>query len=244
MIDYISSKENNSIKRYKSILRNGDENYFVVEGYHLIEMAKESCFLTEVFTSEEVDYKGIKTHIIPFNLLKSMASSTNPEPILGICKKKVGEMFSSPKGLLLDRVQDPGNVGTLLRSALCFGYKDIYLLNGCASIYNPKTISSSQGAIFKLNIFSKLEGKNIIPSLKEKGYIVYASSLKNSTDFELLSSLPKKYIVCLGNEGVGMDEGNIRLCSSSLYININDMDSLNVGVAGSILMYGLNRKNK
>lgn len=242
MIDHISSKENSSIKRYKSILKNGDENYFVVEGFHLIEMAKAASCLLEVFLTEENDFKGIKTHVIPFSLLKGMATSTNPEPILGICKKKQMKMFASSKGLLLDRVQDPGNVGTLLRSALCFGYKDVYLLNGCASIYNPKTIASSQGAIFKLNIFSKLDGKKIIPLLKENGYVVYASALKDSTDFELIKELPKKYIICLGNEGIGMDKDNIDLCSSSLYINIDNMDSLNVGVAGSILMYGMNKK--
>ncbi len=242
MIDQISSKDNKLVKRYKNIASNGDPIYFTIEGFHLLEMAMQEDCLEEIFVTENRAYKASKIHICPYSLIKSMSTSINPEPVLGICKKRSSQMFSSNKALLLDRVQDPGNVGTLLRSALCFDYCDIYCLEGTCSIYNPKTISSSQGAIFKLNVFEKLKSKDIFPLLQEKGYKIYGSALRNSIDIENISSLRGKYALCLGNEGKGMKEENLAMCDSSFYIKISNIDSLNVGVAGSILMYELNKK--
>ena len=242
MIDQISSKDNKSVKRFKNIVKVGDPSYFVIEGFHLLEMAEKSGYLEEVFTSENKNYKADKIHLCPYSLIKSMSTSISPEPVLGICKKRKSQMFSSKKALLLDRVQDPGNLGTLLRSALSFGYFDIYCLEGTCSIYNPKTIASSQGAIFKLNVFEKLNPKDIFSSLKENNYKIYGSSLKNAKDIEEIDQIKGKFVLCLGNEGKGMKEENLAMCDSSLYIKINDIDSLNVGVAGSILMYELNKK--
>lgn len=242
MIDQICSKDNKSVKRYKSIATSGDPFYFTIEGFHLLEMAMQEGCLEEIFVTENKAYKASKIHICPYSLIKSMSTSVNPEPVLGICKKRSSQLFSSNKALLLDRVQDPGNVGTLLRSALSFGYCDIYCLEGTCSIYNPKAVSSSQGAILKLNAFERLKARDIFPLLKEKGYKIYGSALRNSIDIEEIASLRGKFVLCLGNEGKGMKEENLAMCDSSFYIKISNIDSLNVGVAGSILMYELNKK--
>ena len=142
----------------------------------------------------------------------------------------------------LDELQDPGNVGTILRTCLAFGYQDVFLSKGCASAYSSKTLSSSQGAIFKHNIKEgNLSPEEDILSLKEKGYKILATDLKSSDPLKELN-IEKPYALILGNEGKGVNPKILSLADKKVRIEMDGIDSLNVGVAAGILLYELKKK--
>ena len=138
--------------------------------------------------------------------------------------------------LALDKVQDPGNMGALMRSACAFGFKTIVLGEGCVDIYNDKVIRSSQGAIFKLNFINT----NLVNFLKDKEneYVIYGTNVINGIP---LSSIKKeeKMIFVLGNEGNGISKEVAQIIKNNIYIPMQDTESLNVSVAGGIIMYHL-----
>lgn len=214
---------------------------FLIEGYHLIEMATE--FLEVVFVCDKKDYgkiKGVEYFLVSDEVIKKLSQTMNPQGIVGICKKKEEKDITSNNVIMLDNLQDPGNIGTLIRSALAFGYKDIILSNDSVDIYNDKVIRSSQGAIFKMNIIYRNLNEEI-DNLKNSGYKVYGTSLTNATPLGKIS-FSKKNAIILGNEGKGVKSELLDKCECNIFLEMNkEIDSLNVGVAGSIIMYELSK---
>lgn len=238
MSETILSRNNPHIKEL-ALLKKGDPSLFLVEGHHLVEMAFEADLLEEVLCLKDPCLKGVRTILTSEEVIAKLAFSKSPEPIIGVCRKVNKSDLSSERILLLDRVQDPGNVGTLLRTALAFSFGTVLSIKGSASFYNPKTIASSQGAIFKLGLEEGLEEEEALALLKEKGYYLLGSSLEGGRPFDEIS-LPPKLCLILGNEGQGMSERLKRGSDSLSYIPISNIDSLNVGVAGGILMQYVN----
>ncbi len=240
MSETILSKTNSHIKDLVN-LKKADPSLFLVEGYHLVEMAYESKALVEVLSLEDPHLDGVRNVLTSRDIIEKLASSKNPEPIIGVCKKVERNEDLNEKALLLDRVQDPGNVGTLLRTALAFGFRKVLSIEGSASFYNSKAIASSQGAIFKLELMEGLKEDEAMSLLKKEGYFLLGSALEGGVPFEKIS-VPKKLCLILGNEGQGMS-GSLKKASDALaYIPMSGIDSLNVGVAGGILMQYLNSK--
>ena len=137
--------------------------------------------------------------------------------------------------LILDGVQDPGNLGTILRSALAFGFKQIVMSPDCVDLYNDKALRSTQGAVFHLDIVRD-ELSHVIPELQKLGVRVIATSLHNASSIDDIKSTDKMAFV-MGNEGNGVRDETIAMSDASLYIPIDTMESLNVGVAAGIVMY-------
>lgn len=138
--------------------------------------------------------------------------------------------------LLLDRVQDPGNLGTLLRSAVAFGFDGVILGHGCVDVYNEKVIRSTQGAIFKIPIeFHSL--KEYVPMLQMKGVKVYGTSLENGQPLGEIEEASQMAFI-LGNEGQGVDSELLSATDRNIFIEMTqNIESLNVSIAGSIIMY-------
>ena len=135
------------------------------------------------------------------------------------------------KIVYLDGVQDPGNVGTIIRTALAFGYDDVILSIDSASKYNEKTIVSSKGAIFKIIPRDNLT----LDQLKELGYYIIVTSLKGAIPYKEVTR-KDKFVLVLGSEGQGVKEENILKADVVTKIAIENIDSLNVAIAGAILM--------
>ncbi|MCF0108514.1 MAG: RNA methyltransferase, partial [Erysipelotrichaceae bacterium] len=131
--------------------------------------------------------------------------------------------------------QDPGNVGTIIRTALSFGFEQVICSNDCADLFNEKTIRSSQGAIFHIP-YVRGDLKDIIIQLKKEGFMVVGTDLSNSVPLKELKQQGKMVIV-LGNEGQGMRKDVSSLCDINVKIEMKTFDSLNVAIAGGILMY-------
>ncbi|AIO18719.1 23S rRNA methyltransferase [Candidatus Izimaplasma bacterium HR1] len=211
-------------KKYRDI-----SNQFLVEGYHLFEEASKVGNIITIFTTDEA-IKGDKVIYVSDQVLEKLAQTKTPQPVLAVCTKIANEELSD-KILILEQIQDPGNLGTLMRSALAFGFKTI-VLDNTVDIYNDKVLRSTQGAIFKLNIIHE----NTLEFIKRnKDYKFYGTKLYGQP----ISNINKegKIAIILGNEGSGVSEMVLSHTTANFTIEMAETESLNVGVAGSIIMH-------
>ncbi len=225
-----------NIKKYRD-----NSNYFLVEGEHLVLEAYKKGYLCELLLEENTDFSlPIETNYITRNILKKITNLDTPQPVLGICEKKEQAAISGNKILILDNIQDPGNLGTIIRSAVAFNVDTLIISKNSVDIYNPKVIRASQGLIFHPNIVigDLLE---IIPNLKNKDYKILGTRVTGGKSLKSIEKM-KKFAIIMGNEGNGVSEEILCLCDEYLYIDMNkNCESLNVGVATSIILYELDR---
>lgn len=241
----VITSTSNEIIKYACKLKNNSfmkrERKFLIEGEHLVKMAKDNLEAVFLVEEELFNYKATQ-YIVSKNIMEKLSSGKSPSKIIGICNfLPMDNPFKCDKIIYLDGVQDPGNVGTIIRTALSFGFDNIILSEDSAFIYNQKLIQASQGSIFKENInFATI---SMLKCFKENGYTLIGTSLKStSINLSNFSKIPAKYVLILGNEGKGMRKEVEDLCDLLLKIEMSNIDSLNVGVASGVLLYELRRK--
>ncbi len=232
----ITSVDNPRIKelcKLKTSKGRKKEGKFLVEGAHLVNEARKCGCLLEAYSLTEKE--GYIT--ITDNVMRKLSQTDTVVPEIGLCRIVKKEELAD-RILILDGVQDPGNMGALMRSAKAFGFDTIVLGEGSCDIYNDKAIRSSQGAIFKLS-FIQADLLEYIPALK--GYTIYGTNVVNGIILaEAIAS--DKLALILGNEGNGVRKEVQALADKNLYIPMHNTESLNVSVAGSIIMYSLRAK--
>lgn len=215
------------------------QGLFLVEGAHLVKEAYESGFLEELLILEDKEISlDTKTSYITKNVLKYLSDVETPVGIIGVCKLK-NTTITGNKLLILDSVQDPGNLGTIIRSSAAFNIDTIIINDKCADPYSDKVIRSSQGMIFKTNIVKK----DLYDYLKEiKGKIpIFGTKVTGGKNIKNIEKF-QTFAIIMGNEGKGVDEKLLDLCDEYLYIPMNSKcESLNVGVATSIILYELTK---
>lgn len=211
---------------------------FIVEGPHLVKEAEEYGLVKEKYSLEEKEgYIKVCEQV-----MRKMCETNTLVSELAVCKM-IEKHELKDKVLVLDKVQDPGNLGALMRSAVAFGFETIVLGTGTVDIYNNKVIRSSQGAIFKLN-FIKEDLVKYIPYLYNNNYQVIGTNVRRGISINDLS-INQKFALVLGNEGNGIDESVDKVIKENIYLPLKNTESLNVTVAGSIIMYELsNMKGK
>ena len=231
----IESVNNERIKRF-SKLQNKKyrdlEGFFIVEGEHLVEEAKKKNLLVEVFSLD-----GSDGTIVSEAVMRKLSGLKSVPKVLGIAKKPENTQI---KGniLMLDGIQDPGNLGTIIRSAVAFNIDTIVASLDTVDVYNTKTLRSSEGMIFNIN-YVTADLENIIKNLKDHN--VYVTNVLNG---ESLDDIETKgnYALIVGNEGSGVRKNIQELATNTLYIPMNDKcESLNVAIATSIILYELNK---
>lgn len=240
----ITSLDNQKIKDIKKLQTKKyreKTSLFLVEGEHLVLEAYKAGCLETLILKDGFEYDlNVNTISVTENVLKYISELDTPQPMMGVCHKKE---VSSTKGniIILDNVQDPGNLGTIIRSAVAFNFDTIVLSNDSVDVYNSKVVRASQGLLFNVNI--KIgDLTEIIPELKKDGYQIYGTKVTNGNDVKSIAK-NSLFAIIMGNEGNGMSDAVSELCDSFVYINMNDKcESLNVGVAASILMYELGSK--
>ncbi len=218
------------------------ENKYLIEGEHLIEMANPSDI--ECLFTTDLEFKASYPVIyITQPILEKLSFTKNPQNKIAILKKKVQTLSYDKKHyLLLDNVSDPGNVGSIIRSALAFHIDYVVLSKNSVDIYNEKVIRGSQGAFIKVPIvYANLN--EVILKLQENKIPVYASCLSNDTiDLKNIESTDS-FALIVGNEGQGISKEIIDLADKSIKIEHSDaIDSLNVSVATAIMLYNLLKK--
>ena len=242
-MEIITSKSNSKVKLAASLnekkyrLENG---MFLIEGRKILDMGLEANLVDTIFTTKELKNidSAVKIYQVTDEIIEKISNEKNPEGIVAICKIPNCEKDYSKykKVVYLDDVSDPGNMGTIIRTALAFDYDAVVLSKNCVDIYNPKVITAARGAIFLLPIFNDDLGR-----FSNKEIIVSALSDKAVS----LEKVNKKddFVLVLGNEAHGVSEDTLKMANQVVKIDISDsIDSLNVAVAGGILMYELKNK--
>ena len=161
---------------------------------------------------------------------------------MALCKINNDNVELGNKILLLDNVQDPGNLGTIIRSAVAFNVDSIVLSPDCVDVYNPKVLRSTQGMIFHIPIIVR-DLFETIDTIKKEEIPVYGTRVEFGEDVSSLKEKDKvKYALVMGNEGNGVKRELLEKCDKNLFIDMSEkVESLNVSVAASILMYELNK---
>ncbi len=234
MIKVITSKDNKRVKfaySLKDKKARKENNMFLAETFKSLEMAINHNQVVETFSTEYLNIpEEIPQNIVSEDILKKLSSNVNPEGVVFIAKMDNSEVKDAKKILYLDDVSDPGNVGTLIRTALAFSIDLVVLSPNSVSIYNEKVVNSSKGAIFAIPVrngeLSKFKGTH---------NIIVSNLSKRSTPIDEIE-VPEKFVLVLGNESHGVSEKTRKLADEEVIIPINNIDSLNVSVAGGILM--------
>lgn len=248
----ITSLENERIKNYiklKSKKYRDLTNTFIVEGEHLVLEAYRAGLLEEIILEQSsvfpIDLPNERKVYVPQIILDKISDVENPPYVMGLCRKKEESDNLGSRILMLDGVQDPGNLGTILRSSKAFNVDTVVLSLDTVDLYNPKVIRATQGMFFHMNVVRR-DLVDEINKLKSEEIPIYVTRVEYGEDIRYLKAKDKrKFALVMGNEGKGVREEIKDLADKYIYIEMNDMvESLNVGVATSILLYELQDKGE
>lgn len=237
MIETITSKTNSKIK-YACLLKTpkgrSEHKQFLAEGYKTLEMGLEAKLVRVVFSLEKIKLpKDVQLYLVNEEVLKKLSSTVNPEGVVFICDYPSTQENFGNKIVYLDGVSDPGNMGTIIRTALALGFDAVCYSSGSVSPYNDKVIAASKGAIFKIPV---VELDLCVLKLK---YQIIVSALSEGAITPKEVKCKPNYVIVLGNESRGVSQDSLNLADLVVKIPMQSIDSLNVAIAGAILMYSL-----
>ena len=242
----ITSRQNEHIKYLKKIKEGKGEDYLtLVSGLNSIRMAYEAGYVKEIISTYLVEgFKDVKITLVNEDILKLLSNHVSPSGVIALVELKPKEIDEENENIvLLDNVQDPGNVGTIYRSALAFNFKYVYSYGETASWSNNKTLQASEGALFHLN-FKKVN-LDKIKELIKKGYQLIVTTLSKDSIFleDALGKIKKPYIIVFSNEGHGVNDELLTLASLKIKIPMQNIDSLNVASSAAIILYYFSHLN-
>lgn len=263
--EIITSSNNAEIKRIKSLYkRKYREKYkeYLVEGLRIVEHGIANGLIKKLFVSEffmnsehiELDENSIyhntfEVVVVSDKLFKEISDTESPQGIIGVVhleKKSLGDLLKQDisRLLVLDKVQDPGNLGTMIRTADGAGFQGVILAKGSVDHLNPKVVRSAMGSSIYFPVYVSEHILEDISTLKAHDYKVYGTDLK--TDFYYDDIIyPEKTCIIIGNEAKGVSEEVLELSDERIKIPlIGKAESLNASVAGSIIMYEVVRQGR
>lgn len=253
-IDYIQSKDNKTIKHIISLQQRKYRQKFgeyTVEGIRAVTDIGKKDFLRSILIRESkrselepLVQKGFtvsSVYVVQDPIFDKIEHSVNGQGILGIAKKCVNDLHSLivEDGLYvaLDGVQDPGNLGTIIRTAVAAGAKGIFLLKGTVDPYNEKCVRSTMSALCNIPIFEDVTLSEFYDFIKDNTIKTYVTSLENAKPYHTIS-YSKRTMIILGNEGNGVSREIIEMCDQAITIPMyGDIESLNVSIAAALCMY-------
>lgn len=252
----ITSKSNQKVKKVRRLLDSSKERrerkLFVVEGKRIVREAPVE-WVEELFVSETF-YSFGKTDLSPYqnvevlkdDVFKSLSDTVHPQGILAVVKQpeyllkgfRGNQMDSTCTILLLDDIQDPGNLGTIFRTAEAAGVSGIIMSNSCADIFNPKSIRSTMGSIFRVP-FIVDDLVPAIENLKMDGFQVYGAALEEARPFREVA-YPSHRAIVIGNEGKGISTSVLNSVNERILIPMKGkVESLNAAVSCAVLLFYL-----
>lgn len=228
------------------------QGLFLAEGLRTVEEAVrygtvQSIFYTAIEDDrtravlEEAAAKQIKLVCVSDKVLKKIADTEKPQGIIAVCEmrsKRLDDFLASGKMLLvLDRVTDPGNIGTMLRTADAAGVGGLLLLQGCADIYAPKTVRASMGSLFHLPVLSGLSEELLVQAARKAGYELLVTCL-DGADNLYKADLQGRIAFIMGNEANGVSDALLAAADKRVFIPMQGRaESLNVAMAAGIVMF-------
>ncbi len=229
----ITSSKNEFIKKLKEL--KSQKNILCLDNPKLIEEAQNEGWQI-LYTLKTQDIKKVYPNetIVSENVLSVFTNTKTSQNVVAFVSFKQN-ILKPPLGnfLILDNVQDPGNVGTLIRSAVGANFLDIYLIN-CASVTLDKTIRSTMGAIFKCNVYEVKE--DFLDTLKSWNKRIFVTTMQGKNIYDV--PFPQNVGLIIGNEGHGVSEKLKLIATDNISLPMqNNLESLNAGTSGSIMMY-------
>ena len=253
-IDYIQSKDNKTIKHIISLQQRKYRQKFgeyTVEGIRAVTDIGNKGYLRSILIRESkrselepLVQKGFTVssiYVVQDPIFDKIEHSVNGQGILGIAKKCVNDLhsFIVEDGLYvaLDGVQDPGNLGTIIRTAVAANVKGLFLLKGTVDPYNEKCVRSTMSALCNIPIFEDVTLSEFYDFIKDNRIKTYVTSLDNAKPYHTIS-YAERTMVILGNEGNGVSRNIIEMCDQAITIPMyGDIESLNVSIAAALCMY-------
>ncbi|MBR3628333.1 MAG: RNA methyltransferase [Elusimicrobia bacterium] len=247
---FIESIHNDIIKLIVSLKekKNRDElSLFVVEGFKQVSEIPNNWKTKFVLATEKYkDFKTDKFYITTEKIFKKISDTKTPQEILAVVEKKKFDIENilSKKGIfvVIDTLQDPGNIGTIIRTAESFGCKGIFISKNSVDIYSDKVVRSTMGAIFNIPIIQECDIVSLIENMKQKEINTCAFSLDTEN---LLSTFKFKdnTAIIIGNESVGINENVLNIVDSKIKIDMTGKSqSLNAAIACSIGIYEISKQ--
>lgn len=254
-MDRILSKHNKNVKEWQKLKTSKGQKkqkLYIIESWHLVEEAINYDQKIDFILVTEEKYDFFKEKIVNFDVIiiseeiaNLISSTVTNQGIFAICKM-VYDSFETGEDLkggwvLLDNVQDPGNIGTIVRTADAAGLKGVIFGEGTASMYNDKVLRSMQGSQYHVKLIN-LSIEKAIDKFKQHKISVYGTELNpDAYNYNEISSV-NDFALIMGNEGNGMRENLIKITDKNLYIPIKgSAESLNVAIAAALLMFKLKK---
>ncbi len=254
MIYNISSKDNKNLKLVRSLMRKSartKEGLFVAEGRKIVSEAMdyakdlvEFAVMSQAFCEKEKEtaekVQGCcDVYIVPDHVFAGLCDTETPQGVLVVLKMKEQSAVLSggeKNVLILDGISEPGNMGTIIRTAEALAFDKIYITKGSADIYSPKTVRSTMGSLFRMDICCEC-GADTVKAIQKEGFFIAATSPQGREILEGFAT-PEKIGVVIGNEAHGVCDEIMELSDTTLKITMDGMaESLNAGIAAGIVMH-------
>lgn len=246
-MEHITSLKNPKVTAWKALKdRKGrrESGCFLVEGRKMVEEALASAFDVETVLVQEgmelPDGLTMPVYELPAHVLAAVCDTKTPQGIAAVVRMK--EQSALGKHIVvLDGVQDPGNVGTIIRTADAAGLDGVLLSNQCADVFSPKVLRATMGSIFRMNLRTTDDLPGELTKLREKGYSILSSQL-DGTPFYEREKVAEQFALVIGNEGNGVSEQVQQTATHRVRLPMRGgAESLNAAIAAAIMMYELMR---
>lgn len=246
-MEHITSLKNPKVAAWKALKdRKGrrESGCFLVEGRKMVEEALSSAFDVETVLVQEgmelPDGLTMPVYELPAHVLAAVCDTKTPQGIAAVVRMK--EQSALGKHIVvLDGVQDPGNVGTIIRTADAAGLNGVLLSNQCADVFSPKVLRATMGSIFRMNLRTTDDLPGELTKLREKGYSILSSQL-DGTPFYERQDVAERFALIIGNEGNGVSEQVQQTATHRVRLPMRGgAESLNAAIAAAIMMYELMR---
>ncbi|MGR6858031.1 TrmH family RNA methyltransferase [Bacillus halotolerans] len=243
----IESAKNQKVKDWKKLHTKKERtktNTYLIEGEHLVEEAlKSPGAVKEILVKDEADIPpnldmGIQCYVLSEDAFSAVTETETPQRIAAVCNMPEEYLAPPKRVLLIDAVQDPGNLGTMIRTADAAGLDAVVLGDGTADAFNGKTLRSAQGSHFHIPVVRR-NLQSYVDELKAEDVKVYGTALQNGAPYQDISP-SGSFALIVGNEGAGVDAGLLEKTDLNLYVPLyGQSESLNVAIAAAILVYHL-----
>lgn len=246
-MEHITSLKNPKVAAWKALKdRKGrrESGCFLVEGRKMVEEALASAFDVEaVLVQEGLELPNgltMPVYELPAHVLAAVCDTKTPQGIAAVVRMK--EQSALGKHIVvLDGVQDPGNVGTIIRTADAAGLDGVLLSTQCADVFSPKVLRATMGSIFRMNLRTTDDLPGELTKLREKGYSILSSQL-DGTPFYEREKVAEQFALVIGNEGNGVSEQVQQTATHRVRLPMRGgAESLNAAIAAAIMMYELMR---
>lgn len=240
----IDSISNQKVKQWAKLQQKkyrDSEKLFLVENEHLIQEAFKANIVTHLLLAEGTQNPfAMEAIYCSPEVMRKLSQNVSVVKMIAVCKQLSYVREDNHRLILLDNVQDPGNVGTIIRTAYSFGFDAVIMSNDCVDLYNDKVIRSTQGAMFYMPIIRKDLLKEI-ECLKQEQVTIIATALSDKTVCLSAIKPQAKLALIVGNEGQGVNASLQEAADILTKIEMNGFDSLNVAIAAGICMYNFRK---